>query len=159
MGYMINSSIIIEHLAEELERRNLFLIEVNIRPGNKISVFIDSMKGVTLNECIAVSRYLENRLDRNIEDFELEVSSPGLDKPLKLPVQFEKNRGRTLDILKTNGIKITGKLLGMDNGLIRIESETVVKDPATGKKRKEPVVQEIRSEDIKTAKIVVSVKK
>ncbi|HEX2394450.1 MAG TPA: ribosome assembly cofactor RimP [Bacteroidales bacterium] len=156
---MISTSLIHEYLTGELERRNLFLIEANVRPGNKIVVYIDSMKGVTLDECIAVSRYLENRLDRTVEDFELEVSSPGLDKPLKLPVQFEKNTGRILDIVKTDGIKISGKLHGISDGVIRIETDVVFKDQATGKKKTERRVQEIKQDEIKTAKVVISVKK
>lgn len=156
---MISTSLIHEYLTGELEQRGLFLVEASVRPGNKIVVYIDSLKGVTLDECIAVSRYLENRLDRSVEDFELEVSSPGLDKPLKLPVQFEKNTGRILDIVKANGIKVTGRLIAVNNGVIQIETEVVVKDNSTGKKKTERRVQDIKQDDIKTAKVALSVKK
>lgn len=156
---MISTLQIQEYLTGELDRRGLFLVEVVVRPGNKITVYIDSMKGVTLDECISVSRYLESRLDRNVEDYEMEVSSPGLDKPLKLPVQFEKNTGRVLDIVKSDGIKITGKLLGISNGIINIETEVTVRDSATGKKKAIQQVQEIKKDEIKTAKVVISVKK
>lgn len=156
---MISTAKIHEYLADELEGRGLFLVEVTVKKGNRITVYIDSMKGVTLDECVSVSRYLEGRLDRNVEDFELEVSSPGLDKPLKLPVQFEKNKGRILDIVKSDGIKITGKLTGMENGTVSIESPEVVKDAATGKKRTENRIHAIRLDEIKSAKVVISVKK
>jgi ribosome maturation factor RimP len=156
---MISIASIQEYLAGELEERGLFLVEAVVRPGNKITVYIDNMKGVTLDECISVSRYLENKLDRNAEDFELEVSSPGLDKPLKLPVQFEKNAGRFIDIVRTDGIKITAKLLGIRNGIIQVEKEAIMKDPVTRKKTIERHVQEIRQDEIKSAKVVISVKK
>jgi len=156
---MITPALIQEYLEQELARRNLFLVEATVRPGNRIAVFIDSIPGVTIDECIAVSRFLEDKLDRNAGDFELEVSSPGLDKPLKLPVQFEKNTGRVLDVVKSDGIKVTGKLLGISNGIIRIESEVIVRVKAGGKKKTEQHVQEIKQDDIKSARVVISVKK
>ena len=155
---MINEAIIKSYLEEELIRRELFLVEVSVRPANKISVFIDNMKGVTLEECIGISRYLENRLDRDTEDFELEVSSPGLDKPLKLPVQYDKNIGRSLDVVKTDGIKFTGKLLSRNEEGIKLETEVKTKD-SKGKKRTVIAEQEIKFEEIKTAKVVISLKK
>lgn len=155
---MISSTLIQDFLSGELERRNLFLVEAVVGPGNKIAVFIDSMQGVTIDECIAVSRYLESKLDRNSEDFELEVSSPGLDKPLMLPVQFVKNKGRMLDVVKTDGIKLTGQLTGTGEGFIQIQTEVQMKDPVTKKKKLENRLHEIRYDDIKTAKVVLSVK-
>ncbi len=119
---MISEAIIKGYLEDEVIRRDLFLVEVTVRPANKIAVFVDSFKGVTLEECIGISRYLESKLDRSVEDFELEVSSPGLDKPLKLPVQFEKNMGRMLDVVMFDGIKVTGKLLEMKSGVISVET-------------------------------------
>ncbi len=153
---MISAETIQKNLTEELERYNLFLVDVTVRPGNKIAVFIDSMKGVTIDECIAVSRFLESRLDRDTEDFELEVSSPGLDKPLKLPVQFVKNTGRVLDVVKKDGIKITGRLAGTGDEIITIAKEVTFKDPVSKKKKTEERMHEIRYDDIKTAKIVIS---
>jgi ribosome maturation factor RimP len=129
-----------------------------VRPGNRIIVYVDSMKGITLEECKSVSRFLESRLDRNVEDFELEVSSPGLDRPLKLPVQYEKNAGRQLEVVKSDGIKIIGKLMQFLEGKLLLETEGVVKD-STGKKKKEKILQEIGLEEIKSAKVVISLKK
>jgi len=156
---MINAELVRDFLQDELARRGLFLVEVSVRPVNRITVYLDSMKGITLDECMAVSRFLESRLDRNVEDFELEVSSPGLDKPLKLPVQFEKNAGRFLDVVKSDGLKITGKLLGISGEIIRIESAVVIKDSKTRKKKTELRLHELKLEEIKTAKVVISSKK
>lgn len=155
---MINAAIIRGYLEDELTQRGHFLVEVVVRPGNKIVVYMDSMKGVTLDECKSVSRFLEGKLDRNMEDFELEVSSPGLDNPLKLPVQYEKSTGRLLDVVKYDGIKITGKLVSLNEGVIQLETEATIKDSKTGKKKKEQKLQEIKFEDIKTAKVVISLK-
>jgi ribosome maturation factor RimP len=155
---MIKTELIRDLLQDELALRGLFLVEVLVRPANKIVVFLDSMKGVTLDECMAVSRYLERKLDRNLEDFELEVSSPGLDRPLKLPVQFEKNTGRMLDVVKYDGIKVTGKLKGLSGGVVMLETEVTAKDPRTGKRKKDYKLQEIKQEEIKTAIVNISIK-
>jgi ribosome maturation factor RimP len=152
---MINAALIRGYLEDELIQKGHFLVEVVVGPGNKIVVFIDSMKGITLDECKAVSRFLESKLDRNVEDFELEVSSPGLDNPLKLPLQYEKNTGRLLDVVKFDGIKITGKLVSINQGVIQLETEVTTKDNRTGKKKKEQKLQDIKFEEIKTAKIVI----
>ena len=156
---MINEETIRGYLEEELGRRDLFLVEVIVRPVNKIMVFLDSIKGITLEECMAIHRFLESKMDRNVEDYELEISSPGLDKPLKLPVQFEKNKGRMLEVVKTDGIKVTGKLVGLSDGLIRLETEVKVKDAKTGKKKTIETILSLRLEEIKTAKVVISLKK
>jgi|WetSurMetagenome_2_1015567.scaffolds.fasta_scaffold826720_1 ribosome maturation factor RimP len=155
---MINAAFIQSLLEAELIRWDMFLVDVLVRPGNKITVYLDSIKGVTLNECIAVSKFLEGKLDRDKEDFELEVSSPGLDRPLKLAIQYEKNVGRIIDVVKADGNKVMGTLMGIDGGVIRTEVEDKVKDRKTGKKRTEIRVEEIKLEDIKSAKIVISLK-
>lgn len=156
---MISETLIRELLNEELARRELFLVELQVRPANKIGIFIDNMKGVTLEECMAVSRFIESRLNRDEEDFELEVSSPGLDKPLRLPVQFLKNTGRQLDVVKADGTKITGQLTGVLSEAIVLETETLVKDGPKGRKTKVTQSVEVRFEEIKAAKVVISLKK
>jgi ribosome maturation factor RimP len=156
---MINAELIKGYLQEVLSANGLFLVDVTVQPGNKIAVYIDNMNGVTLGECKTVSRFLENKFDRDIEDFELEVSSPGLDRPLKLPFQFEKNKGRMLDVVKLDGIKISGRLLQTSDAGIQVESDILVKDAKTGKKKREIKMLEIRIEEIKTAKVVISLKK
>jgi len=155
---MIKTEFIRNLLEEELTQRGLFLVEVLVTPANKIVVYLDSLQGVTLEECMQVSRFLGSRLDRDEEDFELEVSSPGLEKPLKLPVQFEKNVGRMLDVVKSDGMKITGKLLGITGGVISMDTEVTTRDGHKGKRKTEHVLQEIRQEEIKTAKVNISLK-
>ena len=155
---MIKAEFIRDLLEEELTRRGLFLVEVHVRPVNKIVVYLDSMQGVTLDECMHVSRFLESMLNRNEEDFELEVSSPGLDRPLILPVQFEKNIGRMLDVVKHDGMKITGKLLGISGGVISLDTEVTARDGRKGKRKTEHLLQEIKQEEIKTAKVIIGIK-
>ncbi|NJK86438.1 MAG: ribosome assembly cofactor RimP [Bacteroidales bacterium] len=110
---------------EELEKNNLFLIDINVSRLNKISVIVDSLKGVTIEECEKLSRLIEKNLDRDEVDFELEVSSPGIDRPLSFPFQYRKNIGREVEVIKTDGEKIKGTLTdaGEDNFSIEIKSK------------------------------------
>lgn len=137
----------------------MFLVDVAVKPGNHITVFIDSLKGVTIDECKAVSKFVESKLDREMEDFDLEVSSPGLDNPLKLPLQFVKNTGRYLEVVTLDGKITTGKLTGIEEGIIRLETESLEKDAAGRKKVKVLRTWEKPLEDIKSAKVVISLKK
>ena len=156
---MINANLIREILSNELVRRGLFLVEITVSKANKIAVYIDSMQGVKLEECISVSRFLESKLNRDTEDFELEVSSPGLDRPLKLPVQYVKNTGRTVEVIKADGVKLSGKLTGVYDNYFILEVEDIQKDSKTGRKKKELKPLEIKFEEIKTTKVVLSLKK
>jgi ribosome maturation factor RimP len=155
---MIRAEHISELIQEEIDKLGLFLVEVAVRPGNRIAVFVDSFEGVKIETCITLSRFIEASLDRDSEDFELEVSSPGLDNPLKLPVQFRKNLGRWLDVLKKDGIKVTGKLVMAGTESIRLESEVTEKLPGSKKKMITKKEFDIHFEDIKTAKVVISLK-
>lgn len=130
-----------------------FLVEVRIKPTNNIKVFIDGDDGVTLQMLINYNRSLyklieESRLFPD-GDFSLEVSSPGLDEPLKLHRQYKKNVGRYVEVNLTDGNRRDGKLLeATDDGII-VEMET-------GKGKKKEIKQEtILFTDIKTAKIQV----
>src|ERR1700754_4612872 len=80
------------------ERPELFLIEFSITGANKIMVTLDGDNGVNLQDCIDISRAIEHNLDREEEDFSLEVASGGATSPLKLPRQFKKNIGRILSV-------------------------------------------------------------
>jgi ribosome maturation factor RimP len=152
---MIQAGLIQDMLCDELVVRGLFLVEVVIKPGNKIGVFIDSIKGVTVDDCVAVSRYIESRLNRDEEDYELEVSSPGLDRPLKWPIQYEKNIGRYLEILLNTGIKIRGQLLEAMESRLTIRVLPPGKGNKTSRKKLVPETMILSLEEIKTAKVII----
>jgi ribosome maturation factor RimP len=92
------------------ENKSLFLIDLNISEDNQIRVILDGDKGVTVEDCIAVSRAIEHNLDREEYDFSLEVMSAGASEPLAFPRQFKKNIGRNLRIRTKNDEKIEGEL-------------------------------------------------
>ena len=103
----------VAHLLEKAleENKSLFLIDLTITEDNQIRVIIDGDHGVTVDDCIAISRAIEHNLDREEVDFSLEVMSAGVSEPLSLPRQFKKNIGRNIKVKTTNNEKIEGELI------------------------------------------------
>jgi ribosome maturation factor RimP len=130
-----------------------FLVEVRMKPGNKIQVFLDADQGISLGVCTQINRKLYGKIEEATlfepGDFELEVSSPGLDEPLKLPRQFIKNIGRPVEVVLKDGRKITGKLIASDATTLQIE-ETKGKG-----KKQETITHSLLTEQIKTTKIQI----
>lgn len=153
---MINKESIGAIVESCLDADTEFLVDVSVSSSNSIVVLIDSDLGVSIDRCVEVSRQIEKSLDREKEDFSLEVSSAGLSSPLKLVRQYKKNIGRQLDIVAVDGAKMTGKLteVGEESFTILI-SEKVKKE---GSKKKELVERtvELPYAQVKSAKIVVS---
>lgn len=110
----------VAHLLQEVldENPNLFLISLDIQGNNEIKVVIDGDKGVTVEDCMAVSRKVEHNLDREEEDFALEVMSAGATSPLQLSRQYKKNIGRHLEVKTQEGNKIEGLMTeATDSGI------------------------------------------
>ena len=107
----------VENLLSEIldENSSLFLIELKIGIDNTINIILDGDNGVTLNDCIKISRFIEHRLDRDDENFSLEVTSSGVGNPLKNSRQFLKNIGRKLKVELTNGSSLQGLLDAADD--------------------------------------------
>jgi ribosome maturation factor RimP len=129
-----------------------FLIEVTLKPTNNIKVFVDADQGASIDRLSKLNRALYKQVEETMfprGDFSLEVSSPGLDEPLKLQRQYVKNIGRNVEVLQKDGIKREGKLLSASETEIVLEEET-------GKgKRKEIVLHMISFEKIKTTKVQI----
>ena len=139
-----------------LNDKDIFLVDLQVSSSNKIQVFIDGPKGILVSDCVGLSRHIESSLDREQEDFELEVSSPGADAPIKVPGQYEKNIGRTLRVIDQDGAEYIGRLAS-------IQSETITLEPAKshGKNKQkktntEPVTLELAK--VKQASVILSFK-
>ncbi|MEP6597776.1 MAG: ribosome assembly cofactor RimP [Ginsengibacter sp.] len=107
---------------------DVFLVEVKIIPGNNIKVFLDADEGITIEKCIKINRALYNQIEGSElfpnGDFSLEVSSPGIDEPLKLHRQYKKNIGRAIEVTMNEGTKKEGKLILVNDDEIVIEEKT-----------------------------------
>jgi ribosome maturation factor RimP len=118
----------IKDLAEEkIGGTELFLVDIRVKPVNKIEVFIDAPSNVTVDQCVSLSRHIEAGLNRDVEDFELTVSSPGIDQPFKVDGQYRKYLGKEVSVLKKDGIKIIGKLADFTGDALMIETKRTEK--------------------------------
>ena len=152
---MINDNYIKSLINDEIRSKKLFLIDIKINSSNKINVFIDSMKGVTLEECATLSAIIKEKLNKYLDDYALEVSSPGLDKSLVLPVQYKKNLGRDLDIITKDGNKTTGRLTQVFRNGIEIKTEVTERKKPNKKKEHVTKKHVFDFADIKSAKVIV----
>lgn len=100
----------IKAIAEQYIEDPMFLVDAVVNPGNIIVVEIDSDDSISIDDCIKLSRSIESQLDRDAEDFELEVGSAGITAPFKLPRQYKKNIGNEVEVLSKAGQKLSGIL-------------------------------------------------
>ncbi|MFT5255666.1 MAG: ribosome maturation factor RimP [Patiriisocius sp.] len=103
------------------EHTHLFLIDMEIASDNKITVIIDGDEGVRVEDCIAISRAIEHNLDREEEDFSIDVFSAGVSRPLSMPRQYKKNIGRTLQLKTTQGETIEGEITEATDNEVTLE--------------------------------------
>ena len=136
------------------ENESIFLIDFSISPSNKIKITLDGDHGVTLQDCINFSRAIEHNLDREEEDFSLEVESAGAASPIVLPRQYNKNIGRTLEVKTLEG-KIEGKLTAATAETITLEWKAREPKPVGKGKVTVQKKQEIAISDVQEAKVVI----
>ena len=137
------------------EHSELFLVDLQITTDNKIKVVIDGDKGVTLSDCVAVSRQVEHNLDREEQDFALEVTSAGATAPIQKPRQYRKNVGRVLKITMLTDEVFEGELMTVHEDSIVVAWKT--KEPKPVGKGKIVVTKEkqIPVSEIKEAKVII----
>jgi len=127
---------------QQIQGTDIFLVDVAVKAGNAIRIQVDRPEGISIEACVQISRFLNEQMDRDEEDYSLEVSSPGLGSPFKVKQQYEKYLGRPIDVLFSDGIRTTGKLLSVND-----------KGFALKGKDGEP---EISYDEVKTAKAIIS---
>lgn len=152
----MDKEIVIKLLNEALEENaELFLIELKFLPENKIYVEVDGDKGVSLKECIRINRAIEQDLDREEEDFSLEVTSPDVANPLKVKRQYIKNINRTLEVKLKDNTKVEGVLKAVNE--LDIVLEWKAREPKPIGKGKVTVVKNatIPFSDILEAKVKI----
>lgn len=121
---------------------DIFLVEVSVARGNSIRVHVDRPGGITIEECSRISRFLNETLDREVEDYSLEVSSPGLSAPFRVRQQYEKNIGGKVEVHLAAGGSQTGVLqsVGEASVTLKVKGKEVI----------------IRFDEIKKAKAIIS---
>jgi ribosome maturation factor RimP len=121
----------VESLVKEfLSGTGLFLVAVKLSSAGKLTILADKKGGITIEECVSISRLIEKNFNRDDEDYELQVSSPGLDMPFMVKEQYYKNEGRKVEVTDSEGNKISGLLKNVTEGGFEIEAEVKVKGKA-----------------------------
>ena len=149
----------IEELLASPDFSHVFVVELKVRPNNRVELFIDADQGVDFELCGRVSRALEAKLDESLvlgERYTLEVSSPGVKRPLVLPRQFHKHIGRSLAIELVDGSKFTAKLEEVGPLSLKLSEEVIRKEK--NKKIKEQLQHEVPYEQLKGALVQLSFK-
>ncbi len=130
-----------------------FLVDLRVKPGNNIKVFLDADSGISIARCVSINRALYKKIEEAAwfpeGDFSLEVSSPGLDEPLKFLRQYRKNLGRSVEVTMKDASRIEGKLL-------EVTEDGIVVEETKGKnKKKEVIAHSLLFDNIKQTKIQV----
>ena len=153
---MVNETIKkVESLMQELLAGDpdYFLVDIRIKPTNNVKVYLDGDQGISIEKCVQYNRALYKRLEGSglfpADDFSLEVSSPGLDEPLKLLRQYKKNIGRQVELILQDGARKEGRLM-------EVSEDGVIIEETKGKnKKKEVISHTFLFDNIKTTKIQV----
>jgi ribosome maturation factor RimP len=144
----------IRKLAENhISGTGIFLVDVRLSSTGRITVLIDRNEGVTIDDCAEMSRYISSELGEEVGDFELNVSSPGLDMPLMVIEQYRKNEGRMVDVVSNDGSREKGTLMNVTHGGFDLRVDTKQK-----KKEDASVIRSFNFEDVKSVKVIISFK-
>ena len=148
---MINKEQISGLVEESIKETDLFLVEVKVKPSNLIEVYVDADSAVNIDQCVTISRYVESKLDREAEDYELSVFSWGLSGALKLDRQLQKYIGKDVEVKTKEHGKLQGKLVSFDSE--KVEITPAPKKSSKKKPVEEPVnlLLDRKSTDIKPA--------
>ena len=139
---MLNKNKIATVVEKFLGGTDKFLIEVEVSKGNVVDVFVDGDDGITISECVKISRHIESNFDRDLEDYELRVSSPGLSRPLKLRRQYGRYVNRDLKLKMTDDSELQGTLLEYSDDMMTLEVKG--KNKKSGTETREIAFDEVR---------------
>lgn len=148
---MISREKVISLAKSKIDDLNYFLVDVKISNNNQITILFDNQEGVVVDDCLLLSRHIEANLDREIEDYQLTVCSPGIDKSFIVRQQYLKYIGRDVKIKMISGEKIKGKLISFDKNIV-VEKQ---------KKKKKDLIAEkviIPFKEVKETKLIIKFK-
>ncbi|MDR0866062.1 MAG: ribosome assembly cofactor RimP [Candidatus Symbiothrix sp.] len=151
----MDSNVVRDLVEGYLKDSDKYLVEVTIQPGNKIIVEMDSDQSVSIDDCVALTKQIESQLDRDVEDYELEVGSAGISQPFKVLRQYRKYIGKEVETLLKDGKKYTGILKEADENKIILTVEKQIKPE--GAKRKVTVEEDLSFayDEIKYTKYII----
>ena len=150
---------IVKNLVDQwLEGKDYFLVDIEISRDNKIVVEIDHADGVWIEDCVELSRFIEDHLDREAEDFELEVGSAGLGQPFKVAQQYVNFVGKEVEVLDANGKKYKGVLKGVDGRDFTVTVQEKVKEEGMKRPQLQDKDYQFSMDTVKYCKYLISFK-
>lgn len=150
---MINKTRIEELVREFTGDSDIFVVNIKVTTANKITVHVNKKDGISIDECVQLSRHIEGNLDRDLEDFELSVSSPGVGEALMVKEQYEMSVGRRMEVVDSEGDKHTGIMKSFSGDSFMLEFKQKLK----GKKR-ELVEKSFSIDEIRRARVLITFK-
>jgi ribosome maturation factor RimP len=155
---MIDKNKILKVIETADLEKEFVVVDIDVKPVNKFTVYLESLAGITIGDCIMVSRLVEQNFNRDEEDYELNVSSAGIDRPLIAPLQYIKNIGRDVEVKLSDGDSFIGKLTEYNERTLKVICQVKEKDEKSKKTKKFEKEFEIELSNIKTVTVVVSFK-
>jgi ribosome maturation factor RimP len=149
---MIEKKTVCQIVEEWLEDKDYFLVEVTVSPDDRIVVEIDHAEGVWIEDCVELSRYIESKLNREEEDYELEVGSAGIGQPFKVLQQYLNHIGNEVEVMTKEGRKLTGTLKEADEQHFTVSVPTKVKEEGAKRPKMVDVDNTFGYDDVKYTK-------
>lgn len=155
---MIEKSTVYQIVEEWLQGKDYFVVDVDVSPDDKISVEIDHAEGVWIEDCVELSRFIESKLDREEEDYELEVGSAGIGQPFKVLQQYYIHIGCDVEVFTKAGVKLTGVLNDADEDKFIVTVQKKVKKEGSKRPVLMPEELSFTYDEIKYTKYLISFK-
>lgn len=155
---MIDKSVVKELVEDWLQDKDYFLVDVEVSKDDKIVVEIDHADGVWIEDCVELSRYIEDRLNRDDEDYELEVGSAGLGQPFKVLQQYVNFIGKEVEVLNGDGLKYRGVLKSVDGNDFVVTVDEKVKVEGKKHPQLQPVDHTFQMDKVKYTKYLINFK-
>lgn len=155
---MIDKNIVRNLVEEWLEDKEYFLVDVMVDANNKVVVEIDHAEGVWIEDCVELSRFIESRMDRDAEDYELEVGSAGIGQPFKVVQQYINHVGKEVEVLTKEGKKLVGVLKNANESQFVVSVPTKVKEEGAKRPKLVDIDETFTYDNIKYTKYLISFK-
>lgn len=155
---MIEKTTVCKLVDEWLEGKNYFLVDVTVSPDDKIVVEIDHADGVWIEDCVELSRYIESKLNRDDEDYELEVGSAGIGQPFKVLQQYYNHIDEEVEVLTKDGRKLTGVLKDVSDDKFVVAVQKKVKTPESKRPKLVEEEETFTYDEIKYTKYLITFK-
>lgn len=155
---MIDKNVVRNLVDEWLKDKEYFLVDVEVSQSDKIVVEIDHADGVWIEDCVQLSRFIEDRLSRDEEDYELEVGSAGLGQPFKVPQQYESFVGKDVEVMDASGKKFRGTLKEVNGNDFTVTTQEKVKKEGAKRPVLESVDHAFKMDEVKYTKYLIDFK-